>query len=60
VALDIEQPHAVGTHVAEGHWRARQPPWPLSAKAAAVADMLSCLLMTQAVRKLGECVMGEV
>jgi hypothetical protein len=25
------------------------PPWPLSVKAAAVADMLSCLLMTQAV-----------
>jgi hypothetical protein len=39
-AAHVERPHAVGAHVAEGHWRSRQPPWPLPAKAAVIADMV--------------------
>jgi hypothetical protein len=57
-ARHVERPHAVGAHVAEGHrvagwgsWSCMPAriPWPLSAKAAAIADMVWRRQLTQAV-----------
>jgi hypothetical protein len=45
-AAHVERTHAVGAHVAEGHGRSRQPPWSLSTKAAAVADIVGPPLLT--------------